>query len=135
METKNEKQQTIHRCQCTCIPNTGDSGTDGASTCLALALQGMATPLYDRFDQLLDTAVRMLELLEGRMDPPMDLNEELMDALDLKLLLKVGDTKFASMKKLFKTYEVNKKQYYLKHEVLEIIKHYEVSSNTDNTIP
>ncbi|MFD2556019.1 hypothetical protein [Sphingobacterium tabacisoli] len=135
METKNEKQQTAHHCQCTCTPTTGDRGTDGASTCLALTLQGMATPLYNRFDQLLGTAVRMLELLEEKMDPPMDLNEELMDALDLKLLLKVGDTKFASMKKLFKTYEVNKKPYYLKHEVLDIIRHYEVISNTEcNTL-
>lgn len=132
METKNEKQQTIHHCQCTCTPNTGDRGSACVSTCPALTLQGMAAPLYDRFDQLLDTAVRMLELLEEKMDPSKDLNEELMDALDLKLLLKVGDTKFASMKKLFKTYEVNKKPYYLKHEVMETIKHHEVISNTEH---
>lgn len=142
METKNEKQQNSSYCQCACGQAIVDRGTDCGGTCgeckaghacLALALKGMAAPLYDRFDQLLDTAVRMLELLEGRVEPPLDLNEELIDTLDLKVLLKVGDTKFASMKKLFRTYEVSKKQYYLKHEVLEIIKDYEVTSDADNT--
>lgn len=97
------------------------------------ALENMALPLYERLDMFLDISVRMLELMEARGDTANNLNEQLMDALELKELLKVGDTKFASMKKLFRTYEVDKKPYYLKQEVLEIIRHHEVFTNTGIT--
>lgn len=142
MKTKNE---TLHKNNCgqsTCahiVPRAIVKDTNPVSqsetecSCIACVLKTTAMPIYDRFDQLLDTAVRMLELLEGSIEPPIDLNEQLIDALELKHILKVGDTKFATMKKLFKTYEVDKKPYYLKYEVLEVIRHYEVISNTDNT--
>lgn len=140
METKNEKQQTNNQCACVqvidCTRTSHTSNQLGCNRehdCLTSVLQGMAAPLYDRFDQLLDTALQMLELLEGRIDPPIELNEQLIDALELKCLLKVGDTKFATMKKLFKTYEIDKKPYYLKHEVLETIRRYEVISNINKT--
>ena len=142
MKTKNE---TLHNNNCgqkTCAQVASsaiDKDTNPVSTsestclCRTCVLQVTAMPIYDRFDQLLGTVARMLELLEESSEPPIDLNEQLIDALELKNILKVGDTKFVTMKKLFKTYEVDKKCYYLKYEVLEVIKHYEVISKTDNS--
>lgn len=142
MKTKNE---TLHNNNCgqsTCaqvVSPAIDKDTnpvvkdEPTCSCIACVLKTTAIPIYARIDQLLDTAVRMLELLEASIDPPIDLNEQLIDALELKHILKVGDTKFATMKKLFKTYDVDKKPYYLKYEVLEVIRRYEVISKTDNT--
>lgn len=52
------------------------------------------------------------------------LEEELLDNTDLKHILKIGDTKFFQLKKskLFPTYRLNGKDYYLEKEILEAIR-------------
>lgn len=52
------------------------------------------------------------------------LEDELLDNTDLKHILKIGDTKFFQLKKckLFPTYRLNGKDYYLEKEILEAIR-------------
>lgn len=86
-------------------------------------------------DELLETVRQMLVLLSQKNDQRVNLKEQLIDAFELKCILNVGDTKFTTMKKLFKTYELDKKPYYLQYEVLEVIQKHQLitSKNTDSS--
>ncbi|MFD2556578.1 MULTISPECIES: hypothetical protein [Sphingobacterium] len=50
------------------------------------------------------------------------LKSTIMDNADLKEIFKVADTKFYRIKKLFRTYELDTKDYYLADEILEVMK-------------
>lgn len=53
------------------------------------------------------------------------LKRTVMDNTDLKELFKVANTKFFSIKKYFKTYELDKTDFYLADEVLDTIRKHE----------
>ena len=53
------------------------------------------------------------------------LKRSVMDNTDLKDLFKVANTKFFSIKKYFKTYQLDKTDYYLTDEVLKTIREHE----------
>lgn len=59
---------------------------------------------------------------EKQIEP---LTARLLDNADLKHLLKIGDTKFFRVKKLFKTYRMDGKDYYLSDEILESLRKHE----------
>ena len=63
---------------------------------------------------------KLLELLEPSGKE--GLKNNIMDNADLKEILKVADTKFFRIKKLFKTYELDNKDYYLAGEILETLR-------------
>lgn len=61
---------------------------------------------------------------------PMDkdtLKQSVMDNTDLKEVFNVANTKFFSMKKLFKTYELDNTDYYLADDVLKTIRKHKKS--------
>lgn len=76
---------------------------------------------------------KMLALLE-----PSDkeqLKKNIIDNADLKEIFKVADTKFFRLKKLFKTYALDNKDYYLAGEILETLRlnqRHEPDDNTDH---
>lgn len=64
-------------------------------------LKDITTPLWDAIAQLVNMTQQIVQHMNVRMDRGVNLQEELIDALDLKAILKVGDTKFLEMKKVF----------------------------------
>ncbi|RZF57897.1 hypothetical protein [Sphingobacterium corticibacterium] len=83
--------------------------------------------------QLQERVIELLEKLDERFEKlsnalldwaPESLKNQLLDNTDLKGILKIGDTKFFQLKKcrVFPTYRLNGKDYYLENEVLEAIR-------------
>lgn len=143
MENKERKhpanQQDLHACSHReQEPSTPAdklcASVDNQSVCLACNLRSIALPLWGRLDQLIESTERMLQIISERTEqtvPNLDLKQQLIDNHDLKAILKVKETKYSSMKKKFKSYEIDSKQYYLEAEILEVIRKHEVKSKYD----
>lgn len=98
-------------------------------------IYGLLEGIYQLLSQLALTNEllhRQNELLGQLLQqaPPaknMSLQERLLDNTDLKHILKIADTKFFQAKKLFKTYRLDNKDYYLLDEVLDTIQEHKQS--------
>ncbi|ERJ58788.1 MULTISPECIES: hypothetical protein [Sphingobacterium] len=62
------------------------------------------------------------------------LKKMIIDNADLKEIFKVADTKFYRLKKLFTSYELDAKDYYLTEEILKTIKKYKRKPETESSI-
>lgn len=99
---------------------TSDDQLEENNNCATCNLKAVAYPLSGKLDQLLSTVEGILQLLNNQS--AVNLKHQLIDNYELREILKVKETKFSTMKKLFQSYELDKKQYYLQAEVLDIIR-------------
>lgn len=60
------------------------------------------------------------------------LKKMIIDNADMKEILKVADTKFYRIKKLFTAYELDNKDYYLTDEIIKTIKKYKIEDEEDD---
>lgn len=99
---------------------TFDNQLEENNNCATCNLKAVEHPLSGKLDQLLSTVEGILQLLNNQS--AVNLRHQLIDNYELREILKVKETKFSTMKKLFQSYELDKKQYYLQAEVLDIIR-------------
>lgn len=80
-----------------------------------------------RTNMLMEKQVEMLAAMYSMLSKKelQKLKTLILDNTDLKEVLKVADTKFFSVKKLFKTYELDKKDYYLLEDIITTLKKHE----------
>jgi hypothetical protein len=84
---------------------------------LLLERQDHMNRLFENQNRLLDTLIAQMDKTDKE-----SLQKRLLDNTDLKDILKIADTKFFKVKKLFKTYRLDQKDYYLIDEVLDTIR-------------
>jgi len=84
---------------------------------LLLEQQDHMNRLFENQNKLLHTLIAVMDKSDKE-----SLQKRLLDNTDLKEILKIADTKFFKVKKLFKTYRLDQKDYYLIDEVLDTIR-------------